>query len=64
MRSVRVDAGTLLVFCGRRALHRVPPVIGPTPRVIALLSYDRVPDVVYSSDVYLRVVGRPGPVQP
>jgi hypothetical protein len=64
VRSVRVDAGTLLVFCGRRALHRVPPVIGPTPRVIALYSYDRIPGVVYSSDVYMRVVGRPGPVQP
>jgi hypothetical protein len=63
VRSVQVEAGTLLVFCGRRALHRVPPIIGPTPRVIALFSYDRIPGVVYSSDVYMRVVGRPGPIQ-
>jgi hypothetical protein len=61
--SVRVEAGTLLVFCGRRALHRVAPITGPTPRVIALFSYDRAPGVVYSSDVYMRVVGRPGPIQ-
>jgi hypothetical protein len=63
-RSVAVEAGTLLVFCGRRALHRVPPVIGPTPRVIALFSYDRAPGVTYSSDVYMRVVGRSGPARP
>jgi len=58
VRSVRVDAGTLLLFCGRRALHRVPPVKGGRPRVIALFSYDRKPGVVYGRDVYARVVGR------
>jgi hypothetical protein len=63
LRSVRVEAGTLLIFCGRRALHRVSPVIGPRPRVIALFSYDRVPGVIYSGDVYMRVVGRSAPVQ-
>jgi hypothetical protein len=57
-----VEAGTLLIFCGRRALHRVSPIEGATPRVIALLSYDRAPGVVYSGDVYQRVVGRPAPV--
>lgn len=62
VRSERVEAGTLLIFCGRRALHRVSPVEGATPRVIGLLSYDRVPGVVYPSDVYQRVVGRRAPV--
>jgi len=59
LRSVRVDAGTLLLFCGRRALHRVPPVIGSVPRVIALFSYDRRPGVRYGTEQYRRVVGRP-----
>lgn len=63
LRSVRVEAGTLLIFRGRRALHRVSPVLGKTPRVIALFSYDLVPGVTYSSEVYMRVVGRTGPVQ-
>jgi hypothetical protein len=58
VRSVKVEAGTLLLFCGRRALHRVPPVHGKIPRVIALLSYDRKPGVRYGSETYMRVVGR------
>jgi hypothetical protein len=58
VRSIKVEAGTLLLFCGRRALHCVPPVSGSVPRVIALFSYDRNPDVRYNSDVYARVVGR------
>ena len=58
VRSIKVEAATLLLFCGRRALHRVPPVRGKVPRVIALFSYDRKPGVRYGSDVYARVVGR------
>jgi hypothetical protein len=58
VRSIKAEAGTLLLFCGRRALHRVPPVRGNVPRVIALFSYDRKPDVLYGSQVYSRVVGR------
>lgn len=58
VRSVKVEPGTLLLFCGRRALHRVPPVRGNVPRVIALFSYDRKPGVRYGSDAYGRVVGR------
>ena len=58
VRSIKVEAGTLLLFCGRRALHCVPPVSGSVPRVIALFSYDRNPGVRYNSDVYARVVGR------
>lgn len=58
LQSVKVAAGTLLLFCGRRALHRVPPVVGRTPRVIALFSYDRRPGVRYGAEQYQRVVGR------
>jgi hypothetical protein len=58
IRRVRVEAGTLLLFCGQRAIHRVSPIQGATPRVIALFSYDRKPDVRYDAEVYLRVVGR------
>jgi hypothetical protein len=58
VRSIKVEAGTLLLFCGRRALHCVPPVSGSVPRVIALFSYDRHAGVRYNSDIYARVVGR------
>jgi len=63
VRSIKVEAGTLLLFCGRRALHRVPPVRGKVPRVIALFSYDRKPGVCYGSEVYARVVGRMAPFE-
>ena len=58
VRSIKVESGTLLIFCGRRSLHRVPPVCGKVPRVIALFSFDRKPGIRYGSDVYSRVVGR------
>jgi hypothetical protein len=58
IRRIRVEPGTLLLFCGRRAIHRVAPIQGATPRVIALFSYDRKPDVRYNPEVYERVVGR------
>ena len=63
VRSIKVEAGTLLLFCGRRALHRVPPVRGRVPRVIALFSYDRKPGVRYGSEMYTRVVGRMAPFE-
>lgn len=58
IRSIRVEPGTLLLFCGRRAIHRVAPIQGTTPRVIALFSYDVKPNVRYDAEVYQRVVGR------
>jgi len=32
--------GTLLVFAGRNSLHRVSPIRGTTPRLVALFGYD------------------------
>ena len=42
--------GTLMVFEGRRSLHRVSPVSGSRPRYVALFGYDTKPGTV-SSDV-------------
>ena len=36
-------AGSLLFFAGRLSLHRVSPVVGPTPRVNAILTYEKRP---------------------
>jgi hypothetical protein len=58
VRRIRVEPGTLLLFCGRRAIHRVAPIRGSTPRVIALYSYDRTANVRYEPQTYERVVGR------
>ncbi len=51
-------AGTLLLFRGRHALHRVAPASGPRQRVIALLSYHTAPDFVYSDQVRMNGLGR------
>jgi hypothetical protein len=51
-------AGTLALFRGTRSLHRVSPVAeGPT-RLIALLSYDREPGMVFPAKAQLNNTGR------
>ncbi len=35
--------GTLMIFAGRRSIHRVSPVRGGRPRIVALLAYDARP---------------------
>jgi hypothetical protein len=40
--------GTLLVFAGRHSLHRVSPIKGATPRLVALLGYDTKPGTMSS----------------
>jgi hypothetical protein len=46
--------GTLLIFAGRYSLHRVSPISGPTPRLVALLGYDTKPGTM-SSDLLKEV---------
>lgn len=44
-----MNAGTFVLFNGRRSCHRVTPVEATTkPRLIALLSYDKRPGMVFS----------------
>ncbi len=40
--------GTLLVFAGRNSIHRVAPVAGATPRLVALFGYDTKPGTMSS----------------
>ena len=42
------EAGTLTVFRGMYALHRVSAVAGNRPRITAVLSYDTRPDRIAS----------------
>jgi hypothetical protein len=48
--TVPMTPGTLMLFEGRWSLHRVTPVVGSTPRHVALFAYDTKPDTV-SSDL-------------
>jgi len=48
-RRTLMNAGTFVLFNGRRSCHRVTPVEATAkPRIIALLSYDKCPDMVFS----------------
>lgn len=44
VRSVALEAGTLLVFLGEHALHRVAPVQGAIERLIAIWLFDTMAD--------------------
>jgi hypothetical protein len=46
--------GTLMIFHGRHSLHRVSPVAGDVPRIVALLAWDRRPDT--NSDELFKLV--------
>jgi hypothetical protein len=45
VRVLSQDAGALVLFRGRYSLHRVTPVEGERPRLVAVLSYDTEPGV-------------------
>ncbi|HLI45359.1 MAG TPA: hypothetical protein VKU92_12935 [Acidimicrobiales bacterium] len=46
VRRIEMVPGTLLVFEGRRSIHRVSPVRGNVARLVALLAYDTKPGTV------------------
>ncbi len=50
--------GALMVFAGRHSMHRVTPVEGPTPRLVALLAYDSEPGTDSSELLKLVRYGR------
>jgi hypothetical protein len=41
--NVPMEPGTLMLFEGRHSLHRVTPIEGDVPRLVALLAYDTKP---------------------
>lgn len=61
IRAPEVAPGTLVLFRGRNAVHRVTPSEGPRPRIIALFSYDRRPDMNFSERSRMNVFGRTQP---
>ena len=57
-RKINAKPGTLALFRGQRALHRVTRVSGDTKRIIALLSYHEQPGLMNGPDAQFRVFGR------
>lgn len=53
-----MQPGTLMLFEGRRSIHRVAPIVGTTPRYVGLLGYDRVPGTCSSESLRRTRYGR------
>lgn len=51
VRVLPMVPGTLMIFEGRYSVHRVSPVVGKVPRIVALLAYDTRPESD-SSDLF------------
>lgn len=58
--ELQLAPGTLNVFAGRYAAHRITPVAGERMRLISVLSYMDAPDVVFSDEDRMRFYGRTG----
>jgi hypothetical protein len=56
--TVPMTPGTLMLFEGRWSLHRVTPVVGSTPRLVALFGYDTKPGTMSSELLRLVRYGR------
>jgi hypothetical protein len=56
--TLPMTPGTLLVFAGRNSLHRVSPISGATPRLVALFGYDSQPGTMSSELLKLVRYGR------
>jgi hypothetical protein len=59
--TVPMTPGTLMLFEGRWSLHRVTPVVGGTPRHVALFGYDTRPGTMSSELLKLVRYGRSEP---
>ncbi len=58
---VRIEpmkAGTLMLFNGRQSMHRVSPIVGATPRYMALLAYDTKAGTDSTDELKLSRYGR------
>lgn len=58
---VRVEPmtpGTLMLFNGRRSMHRVSPIVGDIPRYVALLAYDTKPGTDSTDELKMSRYGR------
>ena len=53
-----MDAGALVLFRGRNALHRVTPVVGERTRILVVLAYNAEPGVSLSESARMTFYGR------
>jgi len=58
VRSLAMDAGTLVLFRGREAIHRVTPVQGDVTRMLVVLAYNSEPGISLSESARKIFYGR------
>jgi hypothetical protein len=63
VRTIAMNPGTLLVFEGRRSLHRVSPIAGGRLRHVGLLAYDTRPGTTGSELLRMSRYGRTVPFE-
>jgi len=61
VRTVPMEVGSMVIFRGRNTVHRVSPAGGTRTRVLALFSYDSVPERTYGSQFRMNLLGRDVP---
>lgn len=55
--GVERNAGSLVIFFGRNSLHRVSPVHGDRPRLVAVMCYETEPGVVGTDELNAAIYG-------
>lgn len=58
VKTLAAQAGTLTLFRGRNAIHRVTPTEGGTTRVLTVLAYNSKPGVALSESARMTFYGR------
>ncbi len=56
--TLTMEAGTLVLFRGRDAIHRVTPVRGDTTRMLVVLAYNSEPGIALSESARMTFFGR------
>ena len=62
IKVLELEPGDLQLFRGRYSLQRVTPLIGSTPRYVAIFSYVEQPDMVGSLERTEQLYGRTLPI--
>ena len=62
IKVLELKSGDLQLFRGRYSLHRVTPLVGSTPRYVAIFSYVERPDMVGSPERTEQLYGRTLPI--
>ena len=57
-RTLTMEAGALVLFRGRNAMHRVTPVAGDRTRMLVVLAYNAEPGVYLSEEARMTFYGR------